>query len=281
MREKLLRQVRENFEAKAADVARIAEGMQVFQTPHFLRVDCGSASTTFNVVVTRDLEGADLADLVRDNLEYFRNKGYPAAFWVWDSPRSSELASHLREAGLGSDEMDVAMVADLSEESRSPIESSQGFEIQSARSRPQVELFGSILAELFGSSSESRHVYGYYRRIAEQGLESFPRLGLFLGFHRGTAVSTGALFLDGRHAGIYDLATRQAYRRRGFGTALFRHLLRRAVESGCSRGILQASPDGLEIYRRAGFRPVGEVHVFENREPFIPTDKIGRRPEKS
>ncbi len=46
---------------------------------------------------------------------------------------------------------------------------------------------------------------------------------------------------------------------------MFAHLLRAALAYQHRYAVLQASVDGLGIYLKAGFRAVGDVHVFENR----------------
>jgi ribosomal protein S18 acetylase RimI-like enzyme len=87
----------------------------------------------------------------------------------------------------------------------------------------------------------------------------------YLGTLHGTVVAIGTLFVGSQMTGIYDLVTRDDYRRRGIGSAMFQHLLHHA--STCNRRfcVLQASPDGLGIYKRAGFRTGGEVQTFESR----------------
>ncbi|NMG10772.1 GNAT family N-acetyltransferase [Brasilonema sp. UFV-L1] len=63
----------------------------------------------------------------------------------------------------------------------------------------------------------------------------------------------------------YDIATRAEYRHRGIGSAMFSYLLREARFYQHRYAVLQASTDGIGIYLKAGFTPIGEVHVFENR----------------
>ena len=63
----------------------------------------------------------------------------------------------------------------------------------------------------------------------------------------------GALFLTDV-AGIYDVATRPEYRRRGFGSALFKHLVNEAKQAKYESAVLVASAEGAGIYERAGFQ---------------------------
>ncbi len=46
---------------------------------------------------------------------------------------------------------------------------------------------------------------------------------------------------------------------------MFAHILRKARMFPHRTAVLQASPDGMGIYRKAGFIPIGEVLVFDIR----------------
>ena len=87
----------------------------------------------------------------------------------------------------------------------------------------------------------------------------------YLGTLHDAVVATGTLFVGSETVGIYDVATCNAYRRRGIGSAMFQHLLEDARTCNRRFCVLQASQDGLGIYVKSGFRPVGVVYVFENR----------------
>ena len=58
------------------------------------------------------------------------------------------------------------------------------------------------------------------------------------------------------------LATAGAFRRRGFGAAATRAVLRDGAERGASVAILQTSPLGHRVYEALGFREVVRYRVF-------------------
>jgi len=53
---------------------------------------------------------------------------------------------------------------------------------------------------------------------------------------------------------IQYVATEAAHRRRGLASQLLRALLSAARDAGIRSATLQASPDGLSVYERLGFR---------------------------
>jgi ribosomal protein S18 acetylase RimI-like enzyme len=253
--------VRTNFEEKVSYIARAVTGMTVTEHSSFLAVDCGLPSDTFNVLVIRDMSAraALLATVDR-----FNAKGFPLAVWYWESHvEDAELALFIQH-GLWHAETHVAMAADLSQ-IQVPSLPPTGVEIKRAMTASDLLQFGEVTAALFGDSGEGRHVFAYFERLAEHPPSTFPAIHHYLGTLHGTVVATGTLFVGSQTTGIYDLVTRDDYRRRGIGSAMFQYLLHEACTWHRRFCVLQASPDGLGIYRKAGFRAVGEVQTFENR----------------
>ena len=91
---------------------------------------------------------------------------------------------------------------------------------------------------------------------------------LYLGFYKDEVVSVGSLVCTQDSIGIYDIATKEEMRGKGFGSTMFHYLLQEAKKLNVAQCVLQASPDGINIYKKAGFQSVGQMTVFENRHLF-------------
>lgn len=63
-------------------------------------------------------------------------------------------------------------------------------------------------------------------------------------------------------AGVYGVAVRAAWRRRGLGAALTTELLHRAVRTGCDLGYLNPSELGYGVYARLGFVDVSPFRIW-------------------
>ena len=61
---------------------------------------------------------------------------------------------------------------------------------------------------------------------------------------------------------IQYVATEQPFRRRGLASRLLLAVMARAAATGASSATLQASPDGLPVYERLGFRRVATLRAF-------------------
>jgi N-acetylglutamate synthase len=97
-----------------------------------------------------------------------------------------------------------------------------------------------------------------------------PGLSIYVGRVDGKPVSTAIGFRQGDAVGIFNVATRPEYRRRGYGTAFTARALSDGFKSGATFGWLQSSPLGESLYRRMGFRQV-ETYTLLSR----PQDRPG------
>ena len=265
--------VRDNFCRKVSWVADRHPLMKVVRAKQYLAVDCGLASDTFNSAVWLHdrIEPGD-----RESLEtvtrHFMRENRPLAFWVWDRP-GLDSEGLFESVGFEKAETNTAMWADAD---RLKGETRQSeLLIQPVSSVRDIVEYGENMSRLFAGTSEEGPVREYHSgmlsdvllrddqaaREERRGLGE--RMLLYVGRADGRPVTTGLLFLAAGSAGIYDIATREDARKRGFGTAMFRFLLEEGKKAGATRFVLQASPDGLSIYERAGFQAVGDVLVFE------------------
>jgi hypothetical protein len=73
-------------------------------------------------------------------------------------------------------------------------------------------------------------------------------------------VATATALVTGRVTGIYFVHTVADARRRGIGSAMTRHA---ATDPGSPLAVLGASRMGEPVYRRLGFAPVCEIHIYE------------------
>ena len=78
----------------------------------------------------------------------------------------------------------------------------------------------------------------------------------YLGEVNGKAVTTGLGVTFGANVGIFNIATPPAHRHHGYGAAVTARAVADGFASGATWSWLQASPSGLAVYKRLGFRTV-------------------------
>jgi ribosomal protein S18 acetylase RimI-like enzyme len=95
-------------------------------------------------------------------------------------------------------------------------------------------------------------------------VETWRRFVAYRGEH---AVATATLVCDGVTAGVYLVGTRPSARRQGLVTALVRHVVRLTGADGYSVVVLKATDQGVGVYERIGFQPLGAVVTYGRTRP--------------
>ena len=84
----------------------------------------------------------------------------------------------------------------------------------------------------------------------------------YIGYLDGQPAGAATAFYDNDTIGIYNVATMEAFRRRGIGAALTAHALREGQAAGARLAVLQASQMGLGVYRSLGFTVGVDIGVY-------------------
>jgi ribosomal protein S18 acetylase RimI-like enzyme len=252
----------ENFTEKVTYIAHLMPIMRVIEHRSFIATDCGLPSDTFNVIVVRDLSAPE--HIIGAGLEHFMVKHWPMALWYWEDPVNTQGVARLISYGLDLTETHAAMVAEVTA-ARLMVPAPHGFMIKRVTDADELRQYGSVLAGLFGATDEGQQVRAYFDLLSRYPVNHGAALRSYIGIYDGTVVATGSLFVGHDTIGIYDIVTREQYRRRGIGSTMFAYLIDEAKQFQHRYAVLQASPDGIGIYRKAGFTPVGMVQTFENR----------------
>jgi len=236
--------------------------MTVDDQTSFLSIDCGLPSDTFNVIVVRDLSAS--ARMLA-SVDRFTFRGFPVAVWFWESDVDKAGISKLIQHRLVHTETYAAMYVDFSQIQMTPLHV-EGLEIKQATTAGDLLLFGEVIAALFGDSSEGRQVLTYFQGLCQYPLSLFPAMRYYLGTFHGKVVAIGTLFVGSQTVGIYDIATRDGYRMRGIGTAMFQHLLKDACTENRRFCVLQAHLviNCLEAIGIIGHQNLGS-HALVNR----------------
>lgn len=224
---------------------------EIHDGPDLLWSLTGFPIPLFNSVMRADLAPGEVEAAIAAVIARGRSRDVPLLWWTGPATRPADLGERLTAGGFTHVEDVPGMAADLREVPDGP-PSAPGLVVEQVTDPETLRQWCAAMCagyEMPASFGET-----YYDCVISLGLEPRAPLRHYLGRLEGEPVATATLFLGAGVAGIYDVATVPAARRRGIGALMTVRPLRDAARDGYRVGILHATAAGLPLYRRLGFR---------------------------
>ncbi|WP_310977015.1 MULTISPECIES: GNAT family N-acetyltransferase [unclassified Amycolatopsis] len=251
----LTERIEANVVEHACHLHRHTEGMTVTETDDLVIADSGiegDASTgadTFNIVANARFAPDEVKDRLYRTVFKLRLTG--RAFSWSAGPNSADLPFGSVELTAGRREAAMwAPAADIPVADRLP-----DLEIRRVRTPEELADYARILAA--NRNPPAVAVAEFYDRVASSALAEDCPAHYLLGYHHGAPVSAGEVFLHAGVAGIYNISTLAAFRRRGFGGVMTSAAIDSARAAGYDTVALRASAESEPAYRQLGFRADG------------------------
>jgi ribosomal protein S18 acetylase RimI-like enzyme len=250
-----------NFLVHASWAQQRVAGMTASSTLGVTVVDSGLPCDTFNCVLAARLEPAAADRSIRAAIAHFEVAGRPFSWWVGPADRPEDLGARLAAAGLAAAEGELAMSADLgaAASDANPVPSELAIERVAAPA--QLADFAAVNAANW--TPIDTDVLRFYASAGSILLSRDSPFRFFVGRVAREPVATLELTIGGGVAGVYNVATVERFRRRGYASAMVRRALEEARAAGLPAAVLQASADGVGVYRRQGFREFGRITEYK------------------
>lgn len=224
---------------------------EAFESAHVCITCCGGAARQFNTAFLKAPVRHARAGIERAEA-YFRVRELPFRLSVRSDVLEGCRAA-IEGAGYRETNRIPAMVLEPLADGPAP---PRGLRIREVDAPEDLAAFGAAAFAGFGLPEKLAPHY-----LTEQ-LFALPPVRCFAGEAEGRVVATSLLFATPPVAGIYWVATREEYRRRGYGEALTWAAVR-AARGTCSFASLQSSQLGRPVYERMGFALTVEYVQFE------------------
>jgi GNAT superfamily N-acetyltransferase len=219
-------------------------------------IDAGVPDATFNAVVAARFRPEAVDAQIEAVLAHFRRCGRPVTWHLGPSTTPADLGDRLLEHGLVHEEDEPGMALALGRVAAPPAPA--GLAIEEVRDARGLADWVAVWLFPVPPSGRRRALAVLRRQELRAGLP----WRYYLGRLAGVPVATAALFTTAEAAAVHHVVTLPAARRRGIGTAMTARVLGEARAYGCRLGVLTASPDGLGLYRRLGFRAYCQVRRY-------------------
>jgi N-acetylglutamate synthase len=193
--------------------------------------------------------------------QFYARRGLPARYQISPAARPADLDETLARRGYAVEAPTSVQTAALAEVlSRMSAEPAVDVRIAAALDEDWLATYCGAEG---ASQRERAGRRGILSRIAAQ-------TGFALYSAEGRPASAGLGVLEGGWMGLFCMATRPEYRRRGAATAVLSALARWGLEHGATRAYLQVMEDNSAaraLYARAGFATLYGYHYRTKQVP--------------
>jgi ribosomal protein S18 acetylase RimI-like enzyme len=241
-----------NYFQSFRDLVAAADCGESLEAGGVLLCALGVHEAALNVgFVTRRLADPDGA--VGRAIAFFDERRLPFVLRVRSGLDESAERSAIAAGLQHTDDVPAMVLPDLA--SQAPANDA-GLDVRAVRDTDGLRVFVGVMASAFGMPGSLA-----MQMLGPPMLE-IPDFEFYAGYDGGVAVATAALFVTHRTAGVYNVATLESHRGRGYGRAMTAHALRRGHELGCVMASLQSSEMGRSVYARMGFEDAGVYRTF-------------------
>ena len=219
----------------------------------------GIASADLNMAWSEKLLLSGDRRAIREVRDFYARDGLPFWWWVFPGAAAPGTAALLGEEGFVPVESLPSMLADLNLRP-APEAGSAAVCVVCVENERQRQLWEEVSFAGFHFPAPARA--SFHRFVEALPLTQAAPQKLLLALTDSAAVATALLFQNGPAAGIYFVATLAQHRKQGIGLAITKAAMHTARQAGARWATLQSAPEGLSVYRQAGFAKCGCVEVY-------------------
>lgn len=234
----------------------------VLELPGVSIASLGVAFQMFNAAFPSQLIGspAELGQRLGVASEYFSANNLRWSFWICEDwlavPVRRKLSQICQDFGL---RLSAEMPGLAAEEICRPTRKIPPLDVRLVRSAETLEDFRALGSTCF-------HVPpAWFSEVFDSRVPQHQKFICWVGYANGVPVATAATISSHGVIGVYNVATAQDYRQRGYAEAITRYAIDAALrETDAERVVLQSTSQGMNLYARMGFQVVTRILVYNS-----------------
>jgi GNAT superfamily N-acetyltransferase len=241
------------------------EHIKMIDTDELFLIDTGiTEGMSPSGVWYANLKSEKIEGKIGEVVEYFTSQKMPFSWFVNETSKPEDLGEHLKANNFNRMDGTPGMAVELHKMIDDRPKPS-GLTIERVNDEKSMRLMYNIwwtgypMPEYMGNLGANIGV--------DLGFEEDNPIKYYIGYLDGKPAGCSYLVLDAGVAGLHGVVTLPWARGRGVGTEMSLHPLREARELGYRIGVLDATQQGIGIYRRVGFEVVSNPSVFTYPTP--------------
>jgi ribosomal protein S18 acetylase RimI-like enzyme len=258
----MARLIEDNLSAKSMSFARLPGGAIHAGNPIWFTSGLNRAG--YNGITWASFTPQDLDAQIEESLRPFKQSATPLTWWVGPLSEPGGLGRALQARGFFHNRDMIGMAASLNHLAEF-IPPNLEYAFEPVLSQDELREWLPLFAETFSvPHADSGMVFDSFAQVSFAPESEWRH---YLIRADGKVVATSSLHLGAGVAGLYNIATRPAYRQHGFGTAITLHTFEQARQMGCMLGTLQTTyPNALRLYHRIGFEVYCKIGIYQRRD---------------
>lgn len=135
-----------------------------------------------------------------------------------------------------------------------------GFEVRVVREPHELEAFRATILAGYNIPETMAEIFC---KVFVDGPAQDATIQHYLAYLDGVPVTTLTTFIEGDIAGIYSIATLEAYRSRGLARTMLAHVLGVVQQKRAKFAVIHATPMGRSVYPSVGFKEELEFTIYK------------------
>lgn len=252
--------IRENIIRAYEKLSIVSQVYTFVQTERTQRFESDIAYGLFNSVFTYTRsEEEDPVEEMKSIASLYHERGQKLA-WLTYSHEQDDVMNQALVANNFNQVGSISGMALSLEKWTSELPDIPGLEVRAIRAPQEIEQYRKVILEGFNVPEQMADIFcKVFVDGPNQDTTTFQH---YLTYMNGEPVTTITTFTEGEVTGIYNIATLESYRSRGFARTALAHIVHDVQEKGSKLAVIHATSMGQSVYPKVGFKEEMTINIF-------------------